>query len=691
MRKYSPLFLLLFLASLLSYYCFKRTSPLEFKKVVSTKVSNFLDHLEQRPDLPNAIASSPLLSHSFFAKILGKNSQRHTTFLPYPAAPAKELSAREAVDFPGARVLDSAEEEVSFFKVRQRLLDVSASFKYPYLRVEELLDKESGNLLLRLEMVANTFMVVLPEDQSPENFLSLLNPRPTAMERLSQTEPIYRVTYDPKDVSLESLPNALEQVVRVSGGKFQGEADYVVHTTQRPSNPLYYDQWGLWKVNDIDFSKQPYDQLVNRYAAHLDQWVQGKEDIFDEDHDFSTLMPWQHYVKAIDFSKQVCAYLRTDKVKKKLRSQPRDAFSTQIGINAEEGWDIRTSAASTVVAVLDTGIRYTHHNLSNNMWHNPHPDPQINDLYGKNFSIAPDDPNFFAKSGDITDDMGHGTHCAGIIGGEVNPMLGVAGVAWHVQLMACKVFGPSGSGAMSDIIVAMDYAKEHGAQVINASLGANVLVCKSGREKGDIIYFDGTSGKVMRRELTSLHDKGIILVVSSGNSGVDTKNPGYFYNDDHKNRWVFESEPACFSDDFDNVVSVAATDCLEYSEAGNGFLTQEHLAFYSDSGLDVTLAAPGSFILSTYNQHDDSYAILDGTSMAAPFVSGALALMKEEFPTWSAQQLIDHLVATADPLPSLKGRLRGGRLNLARALRPAPDQPTQPPALTPPPPLPPLH
>jgi hypothetical protein len=76
--------------------------------------------------------------------------------------------------------------------------------------------------------------------------------------------------------------------------------------------------------------------------------------------------------------------------------------------------------------------------------------------------------------------------------------------------------------------------------------------------------------------------------------------------------------------------------------------------------------------------------------MAAPFVTGALALMKAEFPTWSHQELIKHLIETTDPLPSLQGKMRGGRLNLARALRPTSLTPLPPPAATiVPPPLPP--
>ncbi|MFZ4116792.1 MAG: S8 family serine peptidase, partial [Chthoniobacterales bacterium] len=596
--------------------------------------------------------------------------------------------------FPGARVVDAVESEASYFKVRQRLLDVSPSFKYPYIKTEELLDKESGKLVARLEMVANQFLITLPEEKNPNQFLKEVGPQVTSIHRISQSKPIYRVTLS--ETSLESLPAALKKVEEVSQGAVVGEPDCVAHTTQRPANPAYYDQWGLWKVNDFDFSKKPYSQLIDRYVCHFENLclqilalqLKSKEpkknDLFDIKNDFSSLKPWPEYQFGLTLLSKIASMKEPDSNEE---DDPVDVFSSKVGINAEEGWDVRTSAESVVVAVVDTGIRYTHYNLQNNIWHNPNPDPKLNDCYGINFAPSGVD----SINGDPSDDSGHGTHCAGIIGGEMNPSLGISGVAWRVQLMACKVLNKEGIGVLSDIISGFDYAKEHHADVINASLGVQDMVCVSGPQEGNTIHFGGAGYGALKTELKSLQESGVILVVASANNGLNFSDPKNHLPDDYGNTWTFESEPASYSMMFDNIISVAATDCFEYLEEEASFKSGEHLAWYSNCGSSVSLAAPGTFILSTFNLSDDSYAIFDGTSMATPCVAGAVALMKAEFPTWTHQELIKHLIETTDHLPSLKGKMQGGRLNLARALRPTPPVPTPPSGITPPPPLPPLN
>src|SRR5207249_4795409 len=111
-------------------------------------------------------------------------------------------------------------------------------------------------------------------------------------------------------------------------------------------------------------------------------------------------------------------------------------------IDAPEAWDVLTSASNIVVAVLDTGVRYTHEDLAANMWVNP-----SDGGHGFNALTGTNDP---------TDGSGHGTSVAGVLGAVGNNGKGVTGVAWRVQIMACKCFNNFGSGNVSDVITCFD-------------------------------------------------------------------------------------------------------------------------------------------------------------------------------------------------------------------------------------------
>jgi subtilisin family serine protease len=287
-------------------------------------------------------------------------------------------------------------------------------------------------------------------------------------------------------------------------------------------------------------------------------------------------------------------------------------------IHAPDGWDILTSASNVVVAILDTGVRYTHEDLASNMWVSP-----VDGGYGYNaFADPPVDPN---------DDNGHGTLIAGLIGGVGNNGKGVTGVAWQVQMMACKCLDTDGNGSESTVIACIEYACTNGARIINASLDTSA-------------YSDAVSNAIV-----ALRDSGIIFVASAGNSWSDLDStPRY---------------PACY--DIDNIVSVAYTD------------SDDLLGLTSNFGAtQVDLAAPGDEIYSTYYNADDDYYPTDfpaddlsGTSFAAAYVSGALALLVERFPTDTYQQIIARLLKGVDKVPDLDGKcVTGGRLNLRKVL-----------------------
>ncbi|MEW6302836.1 MAG: S8 family peptidase [Verrucomicrobiota bacterium] len=305
-------------------------------------------------------------------------------------------------------------------------------------------------------------------------------------------------------------------------------------------------------------------------------------------------------------------------------------------IRAPEAWDVQRDARDIVVAVLDTGVRYTHEDLAANMWVNP--GESGFDRFGRDKRTNGEDDdwngyiddvhgiNTLLHTGDPNDDYGHGTHVAGILGGVGNNGLGVVGVAWRTQIMACKFIDATGRGSVSDAIACLDYARSKGAKIINASWGG----------------YDFTSS-ALRDAIDRLRDADILFVAAAGNNHINNDAQSLF--------------PASY--EYDNVVSVAATD------------RNDQLAWFSNyGGATVHLGAPGQSIFSCWNESDADYRYLDGTSMAAPHVAGAAALIWSRYPMETHQQIIRRLLR-CDPLPSLAGRcLSGGRLNLAKALDP---------------------
>lgn len=311
-------------------------------------------------------------------------------------------------------------------------------------------------------------------------------------------------------------------------------------------------------------------------------------------------------------------------------------------IKAPQGWDLQTSAATVVVAVVDTGIRQTHEDLAGNLWTNPAEiagngldddgDGFVDDLHGI---------NAITGGGDPADDHGHGSHVAGAIGATGNNAVGVAGVAWRVQLMALKFIDAQGNGAVSDAITCIDYARRHHARIINASWG------------GDPSY----ASAALRDAIASARTAGILFVAACGNSQGDNDTTPLY--------------PASFNQQLDNVLAVASTN------------RHDGLSFFSNYGATtVDLAAPGEDIFSCWGGYDTDYRFDSGTSMAAAHVSGVAALVLARSGAASYAAVKQAILGSTDPLPGLQGKCAtGGRLNLFRALEAAPPPP--------PPPLPP--
>ena len=284
-------------------------------------------------------------------------------------------------------------------------------------------------------------------------------------------------------------------------------------------------------------------------------------------------------------------------------------------IEAPAAWDVLTCASNILVAVLDTGVRYTHEDLASNMWTNPN---------GGGHGL-----NALTGSNDPSDDSGHGTEVAGVLGAVGNNGKGVVGVAWRAQIMACKCFNNFGVGTLSACIACLDYARTNGARIVNASWG----------------FAPGSLA--LSNAVACLRDAGIIVVAACGNSASDVDvNPVY---------------PACYP--LDNVVSVAYT------------TRADTLATASNYGrTNVHLAAPGEQIYSTFGAADSgsfAYHTDTGTSFAAPYVTGVFALMLVGYPGENYRQIINRVLSATEPLPSLTGKCTtGGRLNVRKALTP---------------------
>lgn len=298
-----------------------------------------------------------------------------------------------------------------------------------------------------------------------------------------------------------------------------------------------------------------------------------------------------------------------------LHNYGQNGGTSDADIDAPEAWDFVTSASGIVVAVLDSGIRYTHEDLAANMWTNP-----VDGSHGWNALTSTSDPS---------DPSGHGTLSAGVLGAAGNNGKGVVGVAWGVQMMACACFDANNDGSDSDIIACLDYARTNGARIVNASWGSY------------------SNSLALSNAIFRLRQEGVIFVAAAGNDVRDIDVMPYY--------------PASF--DIDNIVSVA------YTTAND---TLGRLSNFGATNVD--LAAPGAAMYSTFFTADNAYLgspYLEGTSFSAPMVSGALALLSSRHPAETHVQIIGRLLRAADPLPALAGKCAtAGRLNLHRALNP---------------------
>jgi len=285
-------------------------------------------------------------------------------------------------------------------------------------------------------------------------------------------------------------------------------------------------------------------------------------------------------------------------------------------IDAPEAWDITTGSEEVVVAVIDTGIDYTHPDLRENMWTSDeghHGYNAVNDSYYP------------------MDDYGHGTHVAGTIGAVGDNDQGVVGVNWDVSLMGIKI-GDMGGLTTANAIAGLEYVLERKRE------GENIVATSNS--------WGGTGYSELLYEAIEQHQKeDISFVAAAGNNRADTDEIPFY--------------PANY--DLTNIISVAATN------------EDDNLAFFSNYGKrSVHVGAPGVNINST--MLDGEYIHASGTSMAAPHVAGLMALIASHETTYDHNQLKNAILSSADGLDSLQNlTLTDGRINAHQALEISPD------------------
>lgn len=298
-------------------------------------------------------------------------------------------------------------------------------------------------------------------------------------------------------------------------------------------------------------------------------------------------------------------------------------------IRATEAWSLATGDTNILVAVIDTGIDYTHPDLIENLWTNPDEIPGngvdddgngiIDDIFGARWTGGSGAPT----SGNPMDGNSHGTHVAGTIGASGNNGIGVVGVNWRTRMMALKFLSDAGSGFIADAVSALEYAIDKGARISNNSWGG------------------GGWSQAMKDMIDAAGAAGHLFVAAAGNSASD--------ND------LIPQYPATYP--CANIVSIASSDHNDNRSSFSCF-----------GRTTVHLAAPGSSILSSIP--GGGFGTFSGTSMATPHVAGAAALLWSVNPSAPYSAIKQAIVNGVDVLSEWTDRvIAGGRLNLAKSLQ----------------------
>lgn len=322
-------------------------------------------------------------------------------------------------------------------------------------------------------------------------------------------------------------------------------------------------------------------------------------------------------------------------------------------IQAPSAWEKVNMSPDIIVAIIDAGIEIDHPDLKDNIWTNVKeiPDNQIDDdsngfiddVNGWDFVQNLPDPSPKFDDNWTESGISHGTTVAGIIAATGNNHQGITGITWRAKLMPLRALNDKGEGKISSVIRAIDYAINNGADIINLS-------------------FVGFSySQALQDAIQRAYDDGVIVVAAAGNEQAD----GEGYNSD-----VDPIYPACYDgqNGENMVIGVAATDALDQKAdfSSYGFkcvdITAPGVSFFGT-------ITPGGNPLDLNKEYDGFWS---GTSMAAPVISGSLALIAEANPQLNSRDIVNVLFQSADNIsrlnPEYLGQLGNGRVNLDRAI-----------------------
>lgn len=302
--------------------------------------------------------------------------------------------------------------------------------------------------------------------------------------------------------------------------------------------------------------------------------------------------------------------------------------------DAARAWSITKGSRDIVVAVIDTGIDIKHEDLAENLWTNPGETGKDEKGRDKAINGIDDDKNgfvddvhgwnFVSNNSKLTDNHGHGTHIAGIIGAQAGNGVGIAGIAPEVSLMILKYYDPkiAGTDNLSNTVASIRYAVKMGAHIINYSGGGTEF----SKDEHDAV--------------AEAEKKGILFVAAAGNEKSNS-DQHHYYPADYK---------------LNNIISVTATDPTTQVLASSNYGVET-----------VDIAAPGQNIRSCLP--DNSYGYMTGTSQATAFVSGAAALVMAHKQSFNAVDVRKYILATGDAQTQLAAKTKTSRqLNLYKAL-----------------------
>ncbi|MHA7962745.1 S8 family peptidase [Paenibacillus sp. CAU 1782] len=379
--------------------------------------------------------------------------------------------------------------------------------------------------------------------------------------------------------NLRLIPYPAEGNYRIESVKPNSTVDTTVRTGEDNGNASHYH------VKDavVHFAAQPTPEQLSKIKADVGAAViqqLGDTYVFRSDKvEADNLIQYFQNNWKIEYTEPHYLYLTNDERAAKI--VPNDALYSQYqwnlpSIAVEQGWTLSRGDEGVVIAVLDTGVQSSHPDLKGRL------------LDGTNIVNTGKTPD---------DDVGHGTHVAGIIGAAVNNGEGVAGVSWFNKIMPIKVLDSSGAGSTYSVAQGIIWAVDHGAKVINMSLGNYA--------KADFLH----------DAIKYAYERDVVLIAASGNDNTDR--PGY---------------PAAYPE----VFAVAAT------------ASNDQKASFSNYGDYIDVAAPGDSIASTYP--GSQYAALSGTSMASPHVAALAGLIRSINPELSNEEVMEIMRVSARDL-----------------------------------------